>query len=100
MIDILDYIPYGTTDEPMTREKLVFLTGLSDRDVRDLISKAKREYPIINVGSGYYVPDDPDDPNLKAYIKKELHRASEIRKGLKMHKRFYQINKDQERLQI
>ena len=100
MLDILDYIPYGHKDEPITREALVHLTGLSDRDIRRLISQAKRKYPVINVGNGYYVPDDPDDPNLRAYIFKEMHRIREISKGLRQHKRFYKCNKDQETLDI
>lgn len=100
MIDILDYIPYGKQDEPISRENLCTLTGLDDRTVREMIARAKKEYPIINVGTGYYVPDDPDDPNLKIYILKEMHRIREISKGLRMHKRFYKINKNQETMRI
>ena len=100
MIDILDFIPYGTTDKPITRADLAQLTGLDDRNIRVLIAKAKREYPIINVGEGYYVPDDPDDPNLRIYIHKEMHRIKEISKGLKTHKRFYNIDRKQERLNV
>ena len=101
MTDILDFIPYGHTDEPITREALVTLTGLSDRDVRRLINRAKRDgYDIINVGHGYYMPDDPDDPNLKAYILKERHRISEIRKSIRGHERFFKTNKNQETLKL
>ncbi len=100
MIDILDFIPYGKTDNPITREQLVQLTGLEDRAVRKAICEAKCKYPIINVGNGYYIPNDPDDPNLKVYILKELHRIREISKGLRTHKKFYKINKEQETLDI
>lgn len=100
MIDILEFIPYGQADRPITRQELVQLTGLNDRSVREEIQKAKKKYPIINVGEGYYVPDDPDDPNLKLYIFQEMHRIREISKGLRMHKRFYKINKNQETLNV
>lgn len=42
MIDILDFIPYGKTDSPISRESLCYLTGLSDRSVRDEIARAKK----------------------------------------------------------
>lgn len=100
MIDILEYIPYGQTDQPMTRENLCLLTGLDDRAVREAISQAKKDYPIINVGNGYYIPDDPDDPNLKAYILKETHRIRAISRGLRRHKALYRINKQQETMDI
>ena len=100
MIDILEYIPYGKTNEPISREELSALTGLDDRKVRDEISKAKKNHPIINVGQGYYIPDDPDDPNLKAYILKETHRIRAISRGLRRHKALYRINKNQETLDI
>lgn len=103
MIDILEYIPYGTTDKPITRDELRQLFAEEkdpDRCARREIAKAKKKYPIINVGDGYYVPDDPDDPNLRAYIFKEMHRIREISKGLRTHKRLYKTNKNQERLDI
>lgn len=100
MIDLLDYIPYGTTDKPVTREDLVFVSGATDREVRREISKLKKHYPIINVGEGYYIPNDPDDPNLEIYIRSEMHRIREISKGLRRHKRLWKINKDQEILKI
>lgn len=100
MIDILDFIPYGKTDSPISRESLCYLTGLSDRSVRDEIARAKRKYPIINVGEGYYIPDDPDDPNLKVYILKETHRIREISRGLKKHRELYKDNNKQETLKL
>ena len=100
MIDILEFIPYGQKDQPITRENLCLLTGLDDRSVRDAISHAKREYPIINVGNGYYIPDDPDDPNLQAYLLKEMHRIRAISRGLRRHKALYKVNKQQETLEI
>ena len=63
MIDITEYIPRGKDATPKSRWQLECETGLSDRDVRDCINKAKKTYPIINVGGGYYIAEDPDDPN-------------------------------------
>lgn len=101
--DFLDYIPYGTTDKPITREQLreLFKDDKDpDRVARRMIAQVKKDYPVINVGNGYYIPNDPDDPNLKAYILKEMHRIREISKGLKSHKRFYKVNKKQETLDL
>ena len=100
MLNILEYIPEGTKATPVTRETLMLLTGLSDRAVRNEINSAKRQKPIVNVGNGYYIPDDPDDPNLKTYINQETHRIREISRALRKHKALYKINKDQERLDI
>lgn len=100
MINIYAYLPIGSDSKPITREELCNLTGLEDRAVRNEISKAKREVPIINVGNGYYIADDPDDPNLRAYICKEMHRIREISKGLRKHKWLYRVNKKQETMDI
>jgi len=100
MSDIYAYLPIGSDSKPITREELCQLLGASDREVRKEICKAKREVPVINVGSGYYIADDPEDPNLKAYIMQETHRIREISKGLKKHKWLYKINKKQEILKI
>ena len=81
MLDILDYIP-TYPKEPITRESLVAITGLDDRAVRNAIAKAKEEKPIVNVGKGYYIATDPDDPNLKQYIYQEIHRGREVFKGI------------------
>jgi len=98
-MDIIEYIPMGRNN-PRTREELVALTGMEDRAVREAISRAKREYPIVNVGKGYYIAVDPDDPNLEEYIRKETHRMREISKGLRWHKKLYRVNKKQEVLDL
>lgn len=101
MIDILDFIPYGTTDQPMKREDLVRLTNMTDRDVRDAIEVAKSKgYPVINVGNGYYIPDDPNDPNLKIYNQRETSRALKILKGTKAHRMLLKIDLNQEVLDL
>lgn len=98
--NIYAYLPIGKESKPITRQELVNLMGIDDRAVREEIRMAKREVPIINVGDGYYIADDPDDPNLKAYIIQETHRIREISRGLKKHKWLYRFNKKQETLNI
>ena len=100
MTDIIAYLPIGNESRPVTRQELVTMMGVDDRKVREEIRRAKKEYPIINVGNGYYIADDPDDPNLKAYILQETHRIREISKGLRRHKWLYRINKNQETMDI
>lgn len=98
-MNILDYIPIGNKN-PITRETLVYVTGLDDRAVRNEIKRLKTEYPIVNIGQGYYIAEDPDDPDLAAYIRQESHRIREISKGLRRHKALYRTNKRQEMLKI
>ena len=100
MFDITDFIPSGRQSEPVSRSQLVSMTGLDDRAVRDAINHAKKTYPIVNIGKGYYIADDPDDPDLKAYILQESHRIREISKGLRRHKALYRTNKNQEKLSV
>ena len=100
MSNIMDYIPVGKESEPITRESLVMWTGMTDRQVRQAIKVAKSIFPIVNIGEGYYVADDPDDPGLAEYIRRESHRIKEISRGLKRHKQLAKINKDQEGLSI
>ena len=98
-MNLLDYIPIGNKN-PISRETLVYITGLDDRAVRNEIKRLKAEYPIVNIGQGYYIADDPDDPDLEAYIRQETHRIREISKGLRRHKALIRTNKSQEMLEI
>ena len=77
-MNITDYI----SDTPISRQELCALTGLSDRKVRAEIAKAKLETPICNIGEGYFIPDNPDDPRLRQYIFQEIHRGREVFKGI------------------
>ena len=98
-MNLLDYIPLGNKN-PISRETLVYITGLDDRMVRRKIKELKDKYPIVNTGQGYYIAEDPDDPDLEAYIRQESHRIMEISRGLRQHKALYRINKRQEILKI
>lgn len=100
MNSVIEFIPVGSESIPTSREELVNLTGLSDRAVREEINLLKKDYPVINVGRGYYIANDPDDPNLKAYIHQELNRIRSISRAIRRHKALYKVNKDQEILKI
>lgn len=99
-MSVLEFIPVGNDKTPTSREDLVNLTGLSDRAVREEINLLKRDYPVVNVGRGYYIANDPDDPYLKAYIHQEMNRIRSISRSLRRHKALYKVNKDQEILKI
>lgn len=69
----------------ITRSELRRLTGLRDRKVRKEIQRMRLDYPIINTGKGYYIPDmaDPIDRiEARAYIDSEKAKAREITVGL------------------
>ena len=83
---VMHYMP-TYPDAPVKRETLALMTGRDDRSIRREIAQLKRKYPIVNVGGGYYLATDPDDPNLQHYINAEMHRAREIMRGVKAHKR-------------
>lgn len=74
-------------DRAMKRPK-----GSADRHLRDLISKANLSGDcIINIGDGYFRPDENDGPALRQYLSMERHRASEIsKKALMMEAAYYE----------
>lgn len=83
-MDILDYIPYGK-ENAIRRGSLVLLTGMNDRGVREAISKARRNTPILNMqdGSGYYRPTKEELPELRRYVAQEEKRAKSVFYSLK-----------------
>ena len=61
-INITDYIPKGK-DNKISRESLSLCTGMSDREVRRHISKARAEgNPIVgDPEGGYYMAETDED---------------------------------------
>lgn len=62
-INIADYIPHGHANA-INRKALSNMLGISDRRMRLLINKARKEgEPIINLqdSSGYYIADNVAD---------------------------------------
>lgn len=78
-MNILNLIPKGK-DNAISRENLVALTGMSDREVRKHISELRYDYPILNLqnGSGYYRPTRNDREELLHYYYQERKRAISI----------------------
>ena len=60
-MNIADFIPVGK-ENAISRSRLVKLTGLSDRIVRDMIALERRNTAILNLqnGAGYYIPSESD----------------------------------------
>lgn len=70
---IEDFIPSGH-EHAVSREYLVSITGTSDREIRQAISKSKEL--IINDGKGYFIYDPETDVNeLRHYALKEVSRS-------------------------
>lgn len=63
----------------LSREYLSKITGLSDRMVRKAIELSTR--PIVNMGYGYFIPDENDTVDraeAHAYRQQETSRARSI----------------------
>lgn len=83
---VLDFLPYSA-DRAISRERLVQMTGLTDRAVRQELQDLKIMFPVVHCENGYYIACKSDDVNLKAYVRQEKARALSILKGIKVHKR-------------
>lgn len=75
MIDIMGYIPQGH-DNAVTYEQLISRTGLTQREVREVISAARAEHCIINLqdGKGFFTPLENEKELVKRYLKQEYSR--------------------------
>ena len=79
MIDILDYIPFGQKNA-VTRRRLSRITGLPDREVRELIGLARNKTAIINLqnGGGYFRPLPEERRLVERWMSQEKRRAKRI----------------------
>ena len=101
LITIDDLIPIGR-ENAINRNSLTELCvsfGLiderikdKDRLMRELISKARIDYTILNLsdGNGYYRPSKDDLLELQRYIRQEEKRAISTFKNLEMAKKLYE----------
>lgn len=81
-MNITNYIPKGK-ENAITRKDLCKITGLSDRNVRERISQARRETVIINLqnGNGYYQPTEAAE--IEQFVRQETARLKSIGWSLK-----------------
>ena len=81
-LNIVDFIPIGHKNA-ISRKELCRRTGLTDRKVREQISKARETTCICNMsdGAGYYIPEQLAE--ITDYINQESARARSIFKALK-----------------
>lgn len=73
---LLSLIPSGRSNA-ISRNKLVELMGIPDRQVRKIIKDARRRTPIINLqnGKGYFIPTEEEKPLVDKWLKQETARA-------------------------
>lgn len=76
-MNIVDYIPYGE-ENAISRRALCKLTGLSDRAVREEISQARRNTPILSFGGGYFIPSVDEKYKARQWVNQEMRRAKSI----------------------
>lgn len=77
-MNIADFIPLGMKNA-ITREELRKLTGLNDRQIREMISQKRREIPIISLDNkGYFIPTKEEKPLVEKWVNQEKHRAKSI----------------------
>lgn len=100
-ITIVDLIPVGR-DNAISRSALTQLcishklidesATDKDRAMRNLLSRARLDYTILNLsdGSGYYRPSHDDLLDLQRYIRQEESRAKATFKNLSMAKKLYE----------
>jgi len=83
-MDIVDYIPFGRKNA-ITRTRLMIVTGLNDRQIREQISQARRDTVILNMqdGKGYFRPLPEERKLVEAYARQETARLRSIGWSLK-----------------
>lgn len=80
--NIVDFIPIGH-ENAISRKELCKLTGLTDRNVREHIAKAREVTCICNMsdGAGYYIPREVQE--VEIFIRQESARARSIFRSLR-----------------
>lgn len=90
-MEIVDFIPRGH-DNGISRKDLQRLTGLTDRVIRDLISRhnASGKEIICNIGDerGYFLADEGEEDYQVQCIAIERSRANKILEKVDGMKRY------------
>lgn len=81
-INVVNFIPVGH-ENAISRRELCRKTGLTDRKLREEISKARETTCICNMsdGAGYYIPREVQE--IDRFINQEKARARSIFKSLR-----------------
>lgn len=74
---VLQYLEEGE-EKALGREDLCGLTGLRDRELRVVISKIRREVPVLSFGNGYFIPKDTEKHLINRWLEQEQSRAKSI----------------------
>lgn len=86
-MDIVDFIPRGEGNA-ISRRSLTRFTGKTDREVRYMIAKARREVPILSFGNGYFIPTEQERDKARRWYRQEAKRARSIFYAAKAAKEF------------
>lgn len=83
-IRIIDFIPFGQ-ENARTAGELARVTGLTEREVRRKISKARPNTIILNFQdrNGYFQPTNDEEYLIEHWYMQENHRNIEHRETLK-----------------
>jgi len=82
--NVLDYIGTGK-ENAITGRELTQLSGLSEREIREVVSNARRQEIILNDqdGAGYYRPALPEEAaNVRHYLVQEESRIQSLNESL------------------
>ena len=82
-MNIINYIPKGKANA-VGRKYLCSVTNLSDREVREQISRARRTTVILSCDlGGYYLPTIEESGEVTQFVNRESKRARSIFWSLK-----------------
>lgn len=93
MINIIDFIPQGH-ENAVKYDWLCKATGLSRREVRLLISNARKDHIILNMqdGKGFFRPSENEEQLITKFYRQELHRNNEHMETLRPIQEFFYFN--------
>ena len=88
-INILYYIEYGH-ENGHTERDISRWAGVNQREVRRLISIARREEVILNMqdGKGYFRPDDTEQYLVKDWLNQEENRLKQHALALRAARKY------------
>lgn len=98
---ILEHLPYGK-DNAIPKAKLMEITGLSERSVRQNIAILRNKSDVIicsnSRSKGYYYPLDENE--AQEFINETIHRIIELYASKKKAEEWVKKNKNQVRIEI